>query len=415
MSKPFSYTSFNWFGLCLGVILLLGWTACGTNEDLKPSDEIIYQKYFGGANDEFAQDLIELQDGGHLLLSNEENTDGFAPSFVLNQTQSNGNLKQKILQDFSDTLTFTGLTLANLNDGGFLVGGTISFENEFSYAHIKRYSSEGVIQWEKTFSDQIAQAYQIGDLFELSDGKIAVMANLYQNNGDLRLYLLDGQGNELWAKDYGGTQQEVGKGLLPSNDGGYYLFGHSNSFGDGSQDLFLARADANGNELWFRTYPNTLISPANANEIGTGIASTQDGLVLSGYSQNGKVTRDSVSYYILKTDWDGALLWDYSGINQKHWNGIDSVVVGTRAFSISALPGGGALVTGDFIIDKSNKDQMVLALDGSGEESWMQVYGASEANETGKAIIVNADGGWTILANHEFKSAPGIFLMKIHP
>jgi hypothetical protein len=54
-------------------------------------------------------------------------------------------------------------------------------------------------------------------------------------------------GNVIWAKTYGGTDDDLAYSVRQTSDGGYIVAGSTISFSAGLDDIFLVKTDANGN------------------------------------------------------------------------------------------------------------------------------------------------------------------------
>ncbi len=111
-----------------------------------------------------------------------------------------------------------------------------------------------------------------------------------------------------WSKTFGGASDEDGYSVDQTQDGGYIATGRSASFGNLVQ-LYLIKTDASGDTLWTRTYGGA------DNEYGRSVQQTSDGgYVVAGWTgsfENG----DQV--YLIKTNASGDTLWtqDYGGAN----------------------------------------------------------------------------------------------------
>ena len=101
---------------------------------------------------------------------------------------------------------------------------------------------------------------------------------------------LDADGNKTWDKRYGGSLDETAASLVAASDGGYLMFGNSNSQagGDksdaplGQQDYWAVKIDGNGNKVWDKTYGGT-----SGDYAYSALATDDGGFLLLGYSSSG--------------------------------------------------------------------------------------------------------------------------------
>jgi hypothetical protein len=104
----------------------------------------------------------------------------------------------------------------------------------------------------------------------------------------------DAQGNELWRRTYGGADDEYAWGVAATADGGVVVAGFSQSFGGAIanrdaawqwQDVLLVRLDAVGQATWQKVKGN---SPPTS-DVGGAIARTPAGAFLLGGSSDGTI------------------------------------------------------------------------------------------------------------------------------
>ena len=115
----------------------------------------------------------------------------------------------------------------------------------------------------------------------------------------------------MWSKTFGGSGADAGRSIYPTNDGGFIIAGYTFSFGAENSDIYLLKTDADGNELWSKTFGGS------GWEYAYSVIQTSDsGFLIAGYTTSkGAGCKD---VYVIKTDNQGNLLWDktYGGENK---------------------------------------------------------------------------------------------------
>jgi hypothetical protein len=77
-------------------------------------------------------------------------------------------------------------------------------------------------------------------------------------NWDIYLIKTNANGDTLWTKTYGGTDDDYGFAVQQTTDSGYIIVGSTSSFGAGNFDTYLIKTDVNGNSLWTKFFSGTV-------------------------------------------------------------------------------------------------------------------------------------------------------------
>jgi len=362
------------------------------------------------------------------ISSIEQTTDkGFILSGFDTRTSVNVNysflMKTDSLGNFSWMKTFytvgsasgEGGSCHQTTDGGYIHVGAISYNGGEDVYLIKADSAGNKI-WGNIYH----QPYNGEDSWmvkQTTDGKYILLGNTSHLNYE-RMHLIktDSVGNIFWIKNYGGNSFDAGSCINETNDGGYAMLGHSNSFGAGDWDVYLLKIDMNGNPLWSKTFGGL------SDDFGGRVFQTWDG----GYISAGSTTSygaGGVDFYLIKTDSFGN-----SGCNQS--NVLTIVTLDSASIvNTSSLSGNifNTISPPQLLINNNINNYSVLCTTGETEESMNKASFTIAPNPStanfiisferkitkGKVEIVNILGENTFAENIFYESKKEIKLKNI--
>ena len=138
------------------------------------------------------------------------------------------------------------------------------------------YTSPAQAQWGATYGGtemDIAKS-----VYQTDDGGYIVAGtwSLEWEGGDIWVLKLDGNGNVIWQKTYGGESWDYGTFVRPTSDGGYIVTGNTWNSGESLFDFWVLKLDGNGKVTWQKSYglPDSEDQVSAVEEIGSSWAVT---------------------------------------------------------------------------------------------------------------------------------------------
>ncbi len=232
---------------------------------------------------------------------------------------------------------------------------------------------------------------------EVSGGGFAVAGHTWSfgagvNNG--WLIRIDANGNQLWNRTYGGYDWESCYSVIEVSGGGFALAGYSTSYDAGSNDFWLLRVDADGNHLWNQTYGGFSADGAQSVvEVSSG------GFILCGSTASFGAGGGDV--WLVRTDADGNHLWNQT------FGGVNNDI----AYSVIEVSGGGFALAGYYNSTGGaamyGNDMWLIRTDANGNHLWNQTFGGAYG-DMAYSVVEISGGGFAL--GGTFNSSYGIGL-----
>ena len=254
------------------------------------------------------------------------------------------------------------------------------------------------IQWSKTFD---GEDWDVGrSVQQTSDGGYVVVgftSSYGAGSNDVWLIKTDANGSKVWDRTFGGTLGENGNSVQKTHDGGYIVGGSTRSYGAGDWDIWLIKTDANGNEVWNKTFGEA------GSDGASSVLQTSDG----GYAIAGsKEVAGRDHFWLIKTDGAGNREWDRTyGMTGLERN---------RLCSARQTSDGGYIITGyTSSYGPGGGGVWVIKTDAVGNRMWDETLGGDNP-DTGYSIQLTSDGGYIIAAGSESYGIKGsLWLIKL--
>lgn len=326
----------------------------------------------------------------------------------------------------------TALCILPTADGGFLsVGSSQSNDGDVSGAHggedgyVVKVDGSGNKLWVKLYGgsgfDQFESAvptadggYILAGVTTSRDGDLTGIpgGNIGTGYAEGLVMKIDGSGNKVWTKLFGGARNDVFEAAVATGGGDVLLLGRTNSEdGDisgyqGGDDGWLVMMDGAGNKRWSKVYGGS-----GHDRLYSGVKATDGGYLLAGTtaSNNGDLNGNhgGEDVWVLKVDATGGKLWS------KPFGGssLESTV---SQSAIMATANGGCMITGEARSNDGDvsglngiSDVWLLSLDSSGNKLLSTLYGGS-AIDAAYSLIRTPDGGLLLAANTQSTDGLGV-------
>ncbi len=273
---------------------------------------------------------------------------------------------------------------------------------------------QGEIDWVKTYGGTNEE--EAVAVVKTLDGGLLVLGTTKSNDGDVTgkttndkdfwLLKLDKDGNKLWDKTLGGSDDDIATSIIPSSQGGYILSGYSRSNdGDvgttaGFFDYWVVKIDENGNKQWGSTfgYPGTdqAIKVIETREGGYFVTGFFDVTASGGQGNDGRNPLHGVGeFWGIKLDANGQYIW------RRYFGGSNN----DRSYDVIQTSDSGFLLVGssesddyDITDDKGSYDFWAVKVSKDGDKLWTKSYGGSEI-ENGRGIVQTTDGNYLFVGD----------------
>ena len=204
-----------------------------------------------------------------------------------------------------------------------------------------------------------------------------------------------------WSAVLGGSSDEFAHALALAGDGGYVIAGETRSFGSGSQDGWLVKLDAHGQEQWSRAYGGA------ERDVIYAVQKTADGgYILAGETHSaplaipasGEEQREGdpsqSDFWLIKTDADGMVEWERSFGNSEQSLTLASEETSDVAHSVRQTRDGGYVLAGNSS-GSSGTGVWLLRTSSDGNLLWSRNPGVA-ADAVAHDVVQTADEGFTI-------------------
>ena len=431
----------------------------GASREGKTGLKATWAQAIGGDNAECINSVAETSDGGYIVGGRFEGTSlelGNGISLknhgsyyicdgMIIKYDVNGNVEwAQGIGTSSDDYIYS---VAEVTDGGYIVGGTFRGESidlgngvtlnsentstNYHHGMLIKYNSKGIAEWAKIID--CSHDVGVNSVIETSDGGYLVGGKytLYsvhlndeitltnKGSSDGMVIKYNASGEVEWAQGIGGTDSDEINSVAETSDGGYIVGGYFSSEVDlGNEnklvasvlayDAMVIKYNEKGELEWAKGIGK------NQSEIIYSVCGTSDGGCIVGgffFSASIDIGNGITLTKKASNNYSDAMIIKYDVNGQAEWargiGGTNSELVE----SVCATSDGGCIVGGSFksvSVDlenniritnasssTSNSDGMIIKYDSKGQTEWAQEIGGTDSEVVYSAIEMS-DGNYIV-------------------
>lgn len=277
---------------------------------LTPDGGEEWNRTFGGEGNETARSIIRTDDGNLLFAGNStpvaNGTQSGTAAWIVKVAPSGDEVWNRTYGGPGFNTSANAVT--GTDDGGYVFVGSIvpAGENE-SAAWVVGVNGTGEEVWNRTFDGPGNQTTNA--VVRLTGGDLVFTGSTESSGAgmaDVWVVRLNGTGDEVWNRTFGSPDDDAGRAVIDTSDGGLLVAGTFTERPDNTTvdtDALLIKLTPNGNITW-----NWIYGDFGVDESAAAVIETPDG----GYLFAGETAflgTNDTDAWLVATDANGAVAW----------------------------------------------------------------------------------------------------------
>lgn len=199
----------------------------------------IREKYYGGSDIDGSTELLEIENNDLMLFGYTANFGATSRDFYMLKLSANGDSLWS--QRYGGSGYEESQDIVRTPTGGYLLHGHSSSTDPIHDMFTVKVEEDGSVIWEKNYGGMMHDGGQAIAINEVGN-YVLIGRSMSFGSGDRNIFMVttDTQGNQLSQEVIGGERDDWGQDII-SNDNNYYIIGHTNSFNNNANDVYIVK------------------------------------------------------------------------------------------------------------------------------------------------------------------------------
>lgn len=263
--------------------------------------DTLWTRMYGGEDWDEAKSIQQSSDGGFMITGSTYSYGAGSSDLYLIKSDSNGNTLWT--KTYGGESSDGGAIVQQTTDRGYIIlGHTESFGNGYRDIWLLKTDENGDTLWTRTFGG--AYLDMEGSVQQTSDEGYIIVGSTDLIPYMTLIYLIktDANGDRLWSRLLPGGDAIFARAVEQTPDGGYIIGVSSFSYSDSDWDIYLLKTYSDGDSAWARIFGG-----AEWDQVFSVEITADGGYMIAGYTESFGAGSEDV--YIIKTDSFGDEIW----------------------------------------------------------------------------------------------------------
>jgi len=265
---------------------------------LDANGNLQWSKMYKWSNTEYSTSIVQTSDAGYILTGYSDSFGSGAYDVFSLKIDASGLIMW--VRCYGGLLNDFGNSIKETPDAGYIIAGYTYSYGASGDAYVLKLYGDGVLNWSRIYGGSDLDA---ASEIQLSSNGYVVCGSSrsFTASEDALVFNIDNSGNTYWARSFGGSALDLDKAysVKQTPEGGFVLAGSTKRMGSSSNDLFVIKLYGDGVFNWEKIFGGV-----NEDYASFIVRKSNGGFIVSGNTQSFGAGSNDI--YLISMDPDGS-------------------------------------------------------------------------------------------------------------